>query len=198
MVVRDQQPCRHVPGAGPVEREEAALLQLHREVFVVLVAEAVGRVERVVVLGRQEQPVGAGHVLRDPLGDARKALRDRVLHDQAGARRAHQAGVEEAGVQGVVERGLVVAPVGAVRGAHLAQDRARPLLVLRLRQRLRLLGVAGRTDGAVGFSGVTAACFAIWLAVVPSSAHVSAGDEHWAPTSRVSPKFSHLGRLGTW
>jgi phage shock protein PspC (stress-responsive transcriptional regulator) len=45
------------------------------------------------------------------------------------------------------------------------------------------LGVAGRTDGTVGFLGFIAAVAAVGMALIPASANVRAGDHDWTTTS---------------
>jgi phage shock protein PspC (stress-responsive transcriptional regulator) len=45
------------------------------------------------------------------------------------------------------------------------------------------LGVAGRTDGTVGFLGFVAAVSAVAMALIPASANVRAGDHDWTATS---------------
>lgn len=58
------------------------------------------------------------------------------------------------------------------------------------------LGVAGRTDGAVGALGVTAACLALWFAVVPSTAHVGGGDSPWTPQSEQAAENGFVNVMG--
>jgi phage shock protein PspC (stress-responsive transcriptional regulator) len=58
------------------------------------------------------------------------------------------------------------------------------------------LGVAGRTDGAVGVLGVTAVCFALWFAVVPSTARIQTGDTTWTPTSPSSAEDGYVLLFG--
>ncbi|MFP5345771.1 MAG: PspC domain-containing protein [Actinomycetes bacterium] len=58
------------------------------------------------------------------------------------------------------------------------------------------LGVVGRTDGAVGVLGVTAAGLALWFALVPSAAHVGGGDSAWAPRSEQVALDGYVNVVG--